>query len=159
MQWYSNAVMVLVLSTKLHSWYYTGQRCVACGFMPSRHNCVRVHGMNDADMLPALCRCGWWGVWMVCVIGCRCVACGLVWTQMVVDAGQGKEIRKKKEKRNLLGTDEWQMWLHVDALHAHGLWLQIRVLRKEKELTSADGGRNCMQTCCVVWAAVDMDEG
>ena len=46
---------------------------------------------------------------MVGVIGCRCVACSPVWTQMVVDAGEGKEIRKKKERkkenRNLLGTD------------------------------------------------------
>ena len=106
---------------------------------------------------------------MVCAIGCRCVACGPVWTQMVVDAGQGKEIRKKKEKkkkRNLLGTDGWRTRLRADALHAHGLWLQIRVLRKEKKLTSADGGRNCMRTRCVAWAvdcvcawAVDTDEG
>ena len=54
--------------------------------------------------------------------------------------------------------DGWRTQLCADALHAHGLWLQIRVLRKEKELTSADGGHNCMRTCCVAWA-VDLDEG
>ena len=47
---------------------------------------------------------------MVGVIGCRCIACSPVRTQMVVDAGEDKEIRnkkgRKKENRNLLGTDD-----------------------------------------------------
>ena len=36
--------------------------------------------------------------------------------------------------------------------------VQIRVLRKEKKLTSADGGRNCVRMRCMAWA-VDADEG
>ena len=57
---------------------------------------------------------------MVGAIGCRCIVCGPMWTQMVVDTDEGKEIRKKeerkKEKRNLLGTD---------------------------------GGRDCVRMCCM----------
>ena len=35
--------------------------------------------------------------------GCDCMRIHCVWTQMVVDAGEGKERRKKE--RNLLGVD------------------------------------------------------
>ena len=61
---------------------------------------------------------------MVGAIGCRCIACGPVWMQMVVDAGEGKEIRKMEERKKE---------------------------KKKKETYSVrmDGGHDCVRTHCM----------
>ena len=61
-------------------------------------------------------------------IGCKWIACGAMWMQMVVDTGEGKEIRKK---------ETYSVGM-ADASHVHRLWLQMRVLRKEKKLTKCE---------------------
>ena len=98
---------------------------------------------------------------MVGVIGCRCVACGPVRTQMVVNAGEGKEIRKKKGKKKENRLYSVQM---TDAIGCGRVACARAVVadkgtkkRKETHQVRMVDAIACGRVACA-WA-VDADEG
>ena len=97
---------------------------------------------------------------MVGAIGCRCVACGLVWTHMVVGAGEGKEIRKKEERKI---KETYSVWT-VDVIACRRVACAWAVVadkgtkkRKETHQVRMLDAIACGHVACA-WA-VDADKG